>query len=98
MSTETDRLEKYETVKSDRSSHLKKILDYDNKKRIVVAGPGTGKTFLFRRILVDKTNALTLTFVNSLVDELSLELNGLSEVKTLHSYARSILSSITKKD
>ncbi len=58
----------------------------------MVAGPGTGKTFLFRGMLEGKKNTLTLTFVNALVDDLSLELCGLSEVRTLHSYARSALS------
>ncbi len=38
-----------------------------------------------------------MTFVNSLVEDLSLELYGMSEVKTLHSFARSMLSRIADK-
>ena len=41
---------------------------------------------------------MTLSFVNSLVDDLSLELYGISEVRTLHSFGRSELSKILKKD
>jgi superfamily I DNA/RNA helicase len=40
---------------------------------------------------VANKKALTLTFVNSLVEDLALELRGLSEVKTLHGFARGIL-------
>ncbi len=39
-------------------------------------------------MLENKKNALTLTFVNALVEDLSLELFGLSEVRTLHGFAR----------
>lgn len=63
-----------------------------------MAGPGTGKTFLFKKVLNGKTKTLTLSFVNSLVDDLSLELYGISEVRTLHSFGRSELSKILKKE
>jgi hypothetical protein len=66
------------------------------RKITVVGGPGTGKTFLFREMLTDKVKCLTLTFVNSLVEDLSLELCGLSQVKTLHGYARSVLGKSVK--
>lgn len=66
-------------------------------KKVVVAGPGTGKTYLFKKILEGKKNSLALTFVNSLVEDLALELYGLSEVKTLHSFGRSILATILRK-
>ncbi|EKE05109.1 MAG: hypothetical protein ACD_19C00426G0131 [uncultured bacterium] len=88
----------YERTKAERQKHVDEILNSTSKKKIVVAGPGTGKTYLFKEILKNKTKALTLTFVNSLVADLSLELYGLSEVRTLHSYARSILGKLTKKD
>jgi len=87
----------YKTTKCDRDKYIEAILQSASNKKVVVAGPGTGKTYLFKNILKDKQNALTLTFVNSLVEDLSLELYGLSEVKTLHSYARSILTKITRK-
>lgn len=88
----------YEKAKVERQKHVDEILNSTSKKKIVVAGPGTGKTYLFKEILNNKKNSLTLTFVNSLVADLSLELYGLSEVRTLHSYARSTLGKLTKKD
>ena len=89
---------KYERITEERDNHIKIILDSKSDKKVVVAGPGTGKTYLFKKLLEGKKNSLTLTFVNSLVEDLSLELFGLSDVKTLHSFARSELSRIAIKD
>jgi ATP-dependent exoDNAse (exonuclease V) beta subunit len=92
MNTSVD---KYAESKAERQRYIDKILHSKSPKKIVVAGPGTGKTFLFKEILKDKKTALTLTFVNSLVEDLSLELCGLSDVKTLHGFARGIMSQAT---
>jgi len=90
-------LSKYELSKKERSEYVNKILESSSSKKVVVAGPGTGKTYLFKQILQNRSHTLTLTFVNSLVEDLALELYGISEVRTLHSYARSILSKLTNK-
>jgi len=84
---------KYESAQAERQKHVEAVVSSTSRKKIVVAGPGTGKTHLFKVLLKGKQNTLTLTFVNSLVEDLSLELCGLSKVKTLHSFARSQLSS-----
>ena len=84
---------KYSQAEVDRRKYVDAVINSDALKKIIVAGPGTGKTFLFKELLRGTNKkALTLTFVNSLVDDLALELHGLSEVKTLHGFARSILS------
>lgn len=88
---------KYDIAKNESVKHINAILNSRSIKKVVVAGAGTGKTYLFKEILKHKNNTLTLTFVNSLVEDLSLELCGLSEVKTLHGFARSILAQITRK-
>ncbi|MBS4051434.1 MAG: ATP-dependent helicase [Methylomonas sp.] len=82
---------RHEQVKTQRQQSVAAILDSESRHKIVVAGPGTGKTYLFKEMLKGKTNTLTLTFVNALVEDLSLELYGTSEVRTLHSYARAEL-------
>lgn len=61
----------------------------------MVAGPGTGKTYMFNMVLQNKQTSLTLTFINTLVEDLALALCGLTDAKTLHSFARSILASST---
>lgn len=86
---------KYEDAKTERQKYVDAVLNSSSLKNIVVAGPGTGKTYLFKEVLKGKTNTLTLTFVNALVEDLSLELCGISDVKTLHGFARSALGTAT---
>ena len=95
---EANSLDKYQQSLDERLKHVNAILMSESQKKVVVAGPGTGKTYLFKEILRGKKETLTLTFVNSLVEDLCLELYGISDVKTLHGYGRSILSSILKRD
>ncbi len=90
--------DKYAKAKRLRDEHTIAILKSRAKKILVVAGPGTGKTHLFAKILEEKTRTLTLSFIKALVDDLSLKLCGLSEVKTLHSFARGIVKRATGKD
>src|SRR5208337_3135846 len=87
---------KYGIATRKRQEHTDAVNRSPSSKKIVVAGPGTGKTYLFKSILEGKKNPLTLTFVHSLVDDLSLDLFGLSEVKTLHGFARGILKTAAR--
>lgn len=89
--------DRYATILRERQEHVNAILRSPSNKKIVVAGPGTGKTYLFKSILEGKQRTLTLSFVNALVEDLSLELCGLSEVKTLHGFALSALKKATNK-
>jgi superfamily I DNA/RNA helicase len=88
MANGPESIERYKKAKLIRQEYLDQILRSQAKKKIVVAGPGTGKTYLFKKILEGKKKNLTLTFINSLVEDLSLDLYGISEVRTLHSFAR----------
>ena len=82
----------YEQSAAERDGHTKAVLSSASKKIVVVAGPGTGKTTLFSKMLEGKNgDALTLTFINALVDDLSLGLYGMSDVKTLHGFSASFL-------
>jgi hypothetical protein len=81
-----------------RDECLNAILGSTSRYRIVVAGPGTGKTYLFEKAIDPNSKKnLTLTFVNSLVEDLSLELGSLSDVFTLHSFARKALEEASRK-
>ena len=40
----------YAQAKSERQKHVDAILNSPSRKKIVVAGPGTGKTYLFKEI------------------------------------------------
>ena len=90
-------MDKYAFARQDRQDYVDAIVHSRAGKKVVVAGPGTGKTFLFKRVVQGSGRTLTLTFVNSLVEDLSLELSGLSDVKTLHGFARSELQKATQR-
>jgi hypothetical protein len=92
-----DQADRHEAARRYRQEHVDAVLASGARKKIVVGGPGTGKTFLFRKVLEGKVKTLTLTFVNALVEELSLELFGLSEVRTLHAFARQQLERATRQ-
>jgi superfamily I DNA/RNA helicase len=83
--------DRYDQAKGERQKHVDAVLASAARHKIVVAGPGTGKTHLFKAALKGKQKPLTLTFINALVEDLALELCGISDVKTLHSFAKSIL-------
>lgn len=95
--TRNNRNRRCEYILAERESKrcIDAIIESSSHKKVVVAGPGTGKTFLFKKVIEGKRNALTLTFVNALVQDLSLDLYGMSGVKTLHSFARGALRKIT---
>lgn len=93
---EIQKEDKCYMMKKERELYINKILRSPSTKKIVVGGPGTGKTFLFKEILKRKNKSLTLTFVNPLVDDLSLKLYGISSVKTLHSFAQKEFNRLRK--
>ena len=76
-------------------SVIDRILASSSRKRLVVAGPGTGKTRLFKRILEAAHGSpdrfLVLTFNHNLGEDLETDLGGLARVSTLHSYCLGLL-------
>ena len=84
----------YEKHALKRAAYTKKILNSNAPKKLIIGGPGTGKSFLFQQICRRKleegeSKILALSFINELVDDLSKDLYQLAEVKTLHSFALS---------
>ncbi|NQE44904.1 ATP-dependent DNA helicase Rep [ANME-1 cluster archaeon GoMg2] len=76
----------------DRKKCSDLILNSPAKKKIIVAGAGTGKTFTFQELLKGKNgNALALTFINNLADDLENELEGLAKSQTFHGYCIKLL-------
>lgn len=94
MAENTDKQNLYKKYKEDRDKRVYEIVQSDAPKKVIVAGPGTGKSYLFeeickRNIVLGKKNNLVLSFINELVDDLTIDLHKLADVKTLHSFARS---------
>ena len=77
----------------ERQRFLDKIVSSSVEKKIIVAGPGTGKTFTFGKILENFPNGknLVMTFIRKLVTEMERELGNLAEVYTFHKYCKKVL-------
>jgi superfamily I DNA/RNA helicase len=73
------------------------IVTSNHPKKVVVAGPGAGKTTLFKKLLQKSTTAkpdashLVLTFINGLAAELEADLGGFAAVFTFHGYCFKLL-------
>jgi superfamily I DNA/RNA helicase len=74
---------------------IEAILDSQSPKKLVIAGPGTGKTSLFKKILKltpgNSDQRVVLTFINNLRNDLENDLGDLAQVFTLHSFCLSAL-------
>jgi len=85
----------------ERTERLNAVLDSVEDKRLIVAGPGTGKTYTFSEViktLPEGSRALVFTLINNLADDLRSELTVIEgrEVKagTFHGYCKELLHSI----
>lgn len=82
-------------VQAELDAAIEKVRASKSPRKLVVAGPGAGKTTLFRKVLEsmgdDADNCLALTFINNLKDDLERDLGDLAQVSTLHSYSLGLL-------
>jgi len=82
-----------QSQQEERQALLQKILDSEAEKKIIVAGPGTGKTFTFQQILIraESNKNLVMTFIRRLVNDMDEKLSDYADVKTFHEFAISRL-------
>lgn len=85
--------EKIQSQIDERENILKLILESDAKKKLIVAGAGTGKTFTFGEILKQNPNGtnLVMTFIRLLRDDMFDSLGDKAEVRTFHEFCKKIL-------
>ncbi len=78
---------------SDRDEKVRILVESKSRLKIVVAGPGTGKSYAFRKVLsaLPDGERVALSFLNNLVHDLQKDLAGLAEAKTFHAYCRGLL-------
>ena len=79
--------------KKERENDTEKIKNSEHPRKVIVAGPGTGKSFLFSELIKKKraegkTNFLAITFIGKLGDSLADDLCGLADTSTMHGFAR----------
>jgi superfamily I DNA/RNA helicase len=72
-----------------RSAATAAIVDSRADKKLVVAGPGTGKTHTFKQALrAVEGKGLALTFIRNLVSDLEETLGDLADVSTFHGFCK----------
>lgn len=84
-----------ENPQAEAKAALDRILGSQSRKKLVVAGPGAGKTYLFDKLLDadggQPDQRLVLTFINTLKEDLVASLGDKAEVGTLHGYCQRLL-------
>lgn len=99
-----DNKNRYEEYNKKCVECTQAVLSSSCAKKIIVAGPGTGKSFLFQEICEsiqkkEGNKTLALSFINELVNDLAKDLYKYkrAEVRTLHSFALSLFPKGSKK-
>jgi superfamily I DNA/RNA helicase len=84
-----------EDVGKELKEAVDRVLASKARKKLVVAGPGAGKTTLFRKLLDSAEGTadqrLVLTFINNLKADLEGSLGDAARVFTLHGYCQHLL-------
>ncbi|MBC7349957.1 MAG: ATP-dependent helicase [Candidatus Aminicenantes bacterium] len=91
----------YDFYIKDRDRYLNKIINSDAPRKLIIAGPGTGKTYTFRKLLEKSLKSsnkkgLVITFIKNLVKDLDRDLKDLADVRTFHSFCRSQITKIKR--
>jgi UvrD/REP helicase N-terminal domain len=91
------------TDREERDAATKKVVDSKSRKKLIVAGPGTGKTHIFDMLIRKKEEGapreeafLVLTFIGGLTADLKRKFRRADEeprakVHTLHEYCRDLV-------
>ena len=76
-----------------RQHCLQAILASESPRKLIVAGPGTGKTYAFGELFrsLPAGSKLALTFIRKLVADMNSEFGDIAEVKTFHAYCKMLL-------
>ena len=82
-------------VQKELKNAIDRIIESHGRRKLVVAGPGAGKTTLFRKLLEatpgNKYTRQVLTFIVNLKNDLEKSLGDLASVFTLHGYCQFLL-------
>jgi superfamily I DNA/RNA helicase len=84
--------ERLAEITRERSEASDAIVNSTAEKRLIVAGPGTGKTYTFKKALeAVGERGLALTFIRNLVADLSEALSDVADVFTFHGFCKHLM-------
>ncbi len=84
-------------MEAERAAATDAVLNSDSPKRLIISGPGTGKTFTFGGALERAgtgergERGVALTFIKNLVADLQTALGELAYVDTFHGYCKHLM-------
>jgi superfamily I DNA/RNA helicase len=85
----------FESARSGRESAARSVVESDHRLRLIVAGPGTGKSYAFRLALRRKgAPGLALTFIKSLAAELANDLGEAAATYTFHAFSKHLIHTL----
>jgi hypothetical protein len=84
-----------EDMEAARDAATKKITASAHPLRVMVAGPGTGKTTAFAEALRNAGGGIALTFLRVLARDLDRSLGDLASSSTFHRYAKALVHSLS---
>lgn len=85
-----------EAQEEDRAEKLRLILASDARRKLIVAGPGTGKTHTFREVLAQAPIGLAMTFIKALHADMEVKLGKgatpqLADAYTFHGFCKNLM-------
>lgn len=85
-----------EAIKLDRDAATQRVVESDHRLRVMVAGPGTGKSYVFKLALQRKGGrGLALTFIKTLAAELAKDLGDDAATFTFHAYSKHLVHQLS---
>jgi superfamily I DNA/RNA helicase len=97
--TDKEFEEKLKKQNALRDIASRAVVNSSFPRKVIVSGPGTGKTFTFRKLLkTKKGDCLALTFINNLAVKLKDDIGRYAKVCTFHSFCKEMLHNAQKDD
>ena len=83
--------------KEQRSFFARQVIDSTSQKKVIVSGPGTGKSYVFNEVINKfQGDCLAITFINNLANKLKRDLPGRVRSCTFHKCCRQLLHKISR--
>src|SRR5664280_2410793 len=84
--------DRFEAIREDRDRATRQVVESEHRLRLIVSGPGTGKSHAFKLALRRKGGpGLALTFIKSLAAELAKDLDESASTYTFHAFSKHLM-------
>jgi len=83
----------FKKQEEERNSLTEEIIKSPETKKLIVSGPGTGKTYIFDKVIKKQSGGkcLVITFIRKLIADIDQKIQIENTCKTFHEFAKGIL-------